>query len=121
MKVHIFALLYEKSLPFLLLSLRFRILSFLKLQVTSHTKSYGDVITHAIFIGILATFNYFIFFSIYLTWPYLFDFQFMVLTLPLWESLLTIVFVIFLFPLSIILTGFIIGKGYYYLISKIRH
>ena len=102
-------------------SLISRFLSFLKLQVTSHTKSYGDVITHIIFIGILATFNYFIFFSIYLTWPYLFDFQFMVLTLPLWESLLTIVLVILLFPISIIITGFFIGKGYYFLISKVRH
>jgi len=52
---------------------------------------------------------------------YMFDFSFMLETFPLWQALLSMVSIIILVPLMVIITGFILGKTYYYLIKKISN
>lgn len=94
--------------------------SYVKDQVTSKITNFQDIIFHAKFLGVLALINFGIFYALFLTWPSLFDFIFMLENFPLWESLLSIVFILILIPIMVIITGFIVGKIYYYLIKKRR-
>ena len=106
----------EETFP----SLVSRFLTFLKVQVISHTCSYKDGITHGKFLLLLGLLNFWIFYSLQLTWPYLFDFGAMLLIFPLWQALVTLISMIFLIPVVIIITGFLIGKIYYFFIQKKR-
>lgn len=107
----------EKEMPPSLFS---RFLSFIRSQIDSHMNDFRDVIIHGRFIIFLAMINFLIFFSLYLTWPFIFDYRYMIITFYPWESVLYIIFVIILFPVIILITGFIVGKIYYYLIRKRR-
>ena len=99
-------------------SLFSRVFSYSKAQIKSKVTNFKDITVHGEFLGILALLNFSIFYSIYLTWPYLFNFTFMLETFPLWQTLLSTVFIIILIPIMFILTGFLTGKVYYYLYRK---
>lgn len=101
-------------------SLFSRISSYVKDQVNSKITDFKDVIFHGKFLGILVFLNFFIFYDIYLIWPSMFDFMFMLETYPLWQSLLSMLAIIVLIPIMFIITGFIGGKFYYYIVQKRR-
>ena len=101
-------------------SLFSRFFSYINDQVKSKVTNYSDMISHGRFLGILAFINFSIFYFLYLTWPSLFDFVFMLENFPLWQSLLSMVSILILIPIMCIITGFIVGKIYYYLIKKKR-
>jgi len=107
----------EEELPPSLFS-RFR--SFINSQIDSHVNSLGDVIILGIFFILLGVINFFIFYSLYLIWPIIFDFGYMITTYVPWVSVISIIIITLLFPIMILLTGFIIGKLYYYLIKIFR-
>ena len=101
-------------------SLFSRFISFINSQIDSHVNDFGDAIIHFKFLVFLAIINFLIFFLMYLTWSFMFDFRYMIITFFPWESVLYIIFVIILFPVIILITGFIVGKIYYYLVKKRR-
>ena len=107
----------EGEMPPLLFS---KFLTFIKSQINSHVNSLGDVIILGIFLILLGVINFFIFYSLYLIWPIIFDFEYMIISYVPWISVISIIIIILLFPIMILLTGFIIGRLYYYLIRIFR-
>jgi len=107
----------EEELPPSLFS---KFLTFIKSQIDSHVNSLGDVIILGIFLILLGVINFFIFFSLHLIWPVIFDFRYIIITYIPWVSVISIIIIILLFPIMILLTGFIIGRLYYYLIRIFR-
>jgi len=101
-------------------SLFSRFKSFIKSQIDSHINNLGDVFILGIFLILLGLINFLIFYSLYLTWPFMFDFIYMITTYIPLVSVISIIMVILLFPIMILLTGFIIGELYYYLIRIFR-
>ncbi|MBA7668953.1 hypothetical protein ES703_77073 [subsurface metagenome] len=107
----------EEEIPSSLFS-RFK--SFIKSQIDSHINNLVDVFILGIFLILLGLINFFIFYSLYLTWPFMFDFRYMITTYVPWISVISIIMVILLFPIMILITGFIIGKLYYHFIKIFR-
>lgn len=106
----------EETIP----SLFSRFKSFTKSQIDSHVDNLGDVFILGIFLILLGLINFFIFYSLYLTWPFMFDFRYIITTYVPWISVISIIMVILLFPIMILITGFIIGKLYYHFIKIFR-
>ncbi|MFW9939390.1 MAG: hypothetical protein ACFFFT_00020 [Candidatus Thorarchaeota archaeon] len=93
---------------------------FIKSQINSCVNSVLDGVLLGIFLVILGVVNFFMFYALYRTWPIMFDFGYIITTYAPWISVINIMMVILLFPVIILLTGFIIGKIYYSIIKRFR-